>query len=78
MIHGTSQTWDPDFLEQFPEFSSDLSHVCPPLLSCCSHADCARRETNSWTLPEEKSFQGTGEQGSVSCICEKFQVFVVL
>lgn len=27
MIHGTSQTWNPDFLEQFPEFSSDLSHV---------------------------------------------------
>lgn len=27
MIHGTSQTWNLDFLEQFPEFSSDLSRV---------------------------------------------------
>lgn len=27
MIHGTSPAWNPDFLQQFPEFSSDLSRV---------------------------------------------------
>lgn len=47
MIHGTSQTWNLDFLEQFPEFSSDLSRVTMFVLTTspgAANADCAHRE----------------------------------
>lgn len=77
MIHGTSQTWNPDFLEQFPEFSSDLSRDTTFVLTTSPGADCAHRETAGHShrknLPK-------AQKSRTQChvFVSKFQVFVVL
>lgn len=82
MIHGTSQTWNPDFLEQFPEFSSDLSHVTKFVLTTspgAARADCAHRETAGHS--QRKNLSKAQKSRTQCHICEEvfgFQVFMVL
>lgn len=76
MIHDTSQTWNPDFLEQFPEFSSDLSRVTTFVLPSPG-ADCAHRETAGHS---QRKNLPRAQRSRTQCqvFVSKFQVFVVL
>lgn len=75
MIHGTSQTWNPDFLEQFPELSSDLSRVTTFVLTSPG-AGCAHRETAGHSL--RKNLPKAQKRTQCPVFVSKFQVFVVL
>lgn len=48
VTHCTSQTWNPDFPEQFPALSSDLNRVTEFILATSSSGDAVRTIVCVW------------------------------